>query len=174
MTARPDGLPAYFEIKRKIMGIIHKKRVQVPREDTDRLLWKDGWAWADSSGSASVYASDLESFLRLRCQMNATPVVGVHYMREAYESPSDGVRISFDRGLHYSVFDVRDGQPREMWWQVPLRGVIFEIKFKNTYPSWIREVIGNGDLTRDGVCKFLLCMQASRGMNPNRHSTRMS
>ncbi len=174
MTAKADGLPAYFEIKRKIMGIVHKKRVQVPREDTDRLLWKDGWAWSDSSGSASVQASDLEAFLRLRCQMEAKPVIGVFYTREAYESPNDGVRISFDRNLHYGLFEKRDSKVREMWWPVPIRGVIFEIKFKNTYPSWIREVVGNCDLMREGVCKFLMCTQASRGIDPNRQATRMS
>lgn len=174
MTAKADSLPAFFEIKRKIMGIIHKKRVQVPREETDRLMWEDAWTWSDPSGSASVRASDLEAFLRLRCQMNAKPVIGVFYTREAYESPSDGVRISFDRNLHYSLWEVRDGKIREMWWPVPIRGVIFEIKFKNTYPSWIREMVGTSDLVREGVCKFLMCIQASRGIDPNRQATRMS
>jgi hypothetical protein len=50
--------------------------------------------------------------------------------------------------------------------------VILEIKFTNTFPFWIRDIIHRSELARRGVCKFLMCSQAARGMDLNMSADR--
>ena len=156
-------LPTYFEVKRKNYGVVHKTRTRLTSQDSERLL---------ETGFDSFYPPDAEpeiverlsEFLRLRSRLRAQPVIAVFYTREAYENRDDGVRISFDRNLHYGVMDDDGERTRELWWPVPLSGIILEIKFTNTYPFWIRDLIGRSELARRGVCKYLICSQASRGI----------
>jgi hypothetical protein len=86
--------------------------------------------------------------------------VGVYYTREAYESPrGDGVRISVDRHLHYGVLEAPGSLSCAQWWPVRVPGTILEVKFTGSFPAWVANLVHRGEITRRGVCKYLMCSQ---------------
>jgi hypothetical protein len=164
-----NGSPvAYFEIKRKSFGVVQKSRAKLPRAEAESLLWNGDAHVPGSANGDGAGTSILGDFLGLRAQIGARPTIGVFYTREAFESGTgDRVRITLDRNLHYGLLDYSNGQPRETWWPVHLRAVILEVKFTNTFPFWVRDIVRRSELTRRGVCKFLMCSQAARGVDLN-------
>lgn len=156
-------LPAYFEIKRKKKGVVYKTRAATPRKLADQLLWNGDGAHDATDMVSGKSGERLNQFLELRARIGAKPTVGVFYTREAYESTTaDRVRISLDRNLHYGLLDHKGTWTRAMWWPVKLNWVILEIKFTTSYPFWIEELVRQGEITRRGICKFVMCSRAAR------------
>jgi len=162
LRERDADLPAYFEIKRKSFGIVHKTRARLSGRDAECFLRSPLSFQAPSDGDGRL-AERINQFLHLRNRMDARPVISVFYTREAYENPQQKLRISFDRNLHYGLLDGSNGRTHELWWPIQVEGVILEIKFTNTYPFWVRDLIGRSELARRGICKYLMCSQASKG-----------
>lgn len=159
-----DGLPAFFEVKRKLNGIVHKTRVKLESDLAEQLLWMNYFPDSVQLPVDSSAAVNLSKFLHLRQEIQATPALSVYYRREAYESDfGQRVRISFDRDLRYGLLDLADGSLREVWWPVRLQGVILEVKFNDTYPDWVQDLLERSDMVRRGVCKYLICSQAANG-----------
>lgn len=157
-----NGDPAFFEIKRRTQGIVHKTRAPVSSALAEALLWGE-FAGFDSppagDGSAHPYVSE---FLSLRSGIRARPVVGVFYTREAYEGwSSNRIRITMDRHLHYGLLAPRDNGMRDVWCPVAERMVILEVKFTNTYPHWVSDMLHRVEVERRGVCKYVICSQAA-------------
>jgi hypothetical protein len=130
------------------------------------ILW-NGCALADEARRLERSTRDnLNEFLGLRMRLSAKPVVGVFYMREAYECDGlERVRVTFDRELHYGILGSPVKGRHDMWWPVRLPGVILEIKFTNTFPFWVADFIRRGELIRRGVCKYKLCAQEAGIVN---------
>jgi len=150
---------AFFEIKRKSHGVIYKTRAKVASDLADALMTFDGAAVFAASGHEAARAN-LNKFLDLRHRARANPIVGVYYTREAYQSDSaDRVRISFDRDLHCGLLAGPRSRECAMWWPLGVAGVILEIKFTNTFPFWLLDLIHRDEMQRRGVCKYLLCAQ---------------
>ncbi len=164
----PDGLPAFFEIKRKINGIVHKTRARLESRQAQPLLWAgqvlfDGTAQCDPATQMNV-----NEFQQLRCRLGANPVIGVYYRREAYEGNSaDRLRITLDRDLQYGLLAPPGNGQRDMWWPANLGSVILEVKFSNTYPFWVADMLRRVEVVRRGVCKYVICSRAA-GMSGSR------
>ncbi|GMU33200.1 MAG: polyphosphate polymerase domain-containing protein [Planctomycetia bacterium] len=170
-----QGLPAFFEIKRKVMGIIYKQRSIVDRADAVRLLRNGANSHCPGTVTETEANDKLAKFQWLRYQLRATPKVAVFYTREAYEQDAGkGVRLSFDRRLSFQPVDSNQVSDPGAWWPVPIRGVIFEVKFTDTYPVWLKNLLASSDLVRRGVCKYTLCLQAARGVSLDMKETRIA
>jgi hypothetical protein len=155
------SLPSYFEIKRKNHGVVHKTRARLAAETADAILW-DQRMPGDALSDDSTTRENLMEFDGLRRRLRAQPVVGVYYMREAYESAGvNRVRVTLDRELHYGLISQSDNGNGEMWWPVDPGGVILEIKFTNTYPHWVAQMLHRVELLRRGVCKYVMCSRAA-------------
>lgn len=153
--------PAFFEIKRKSHGVIFKTRAKVDGLLADTVLQSDCAAVFEPAGGDGVTRANLNEFLHLRHRVRANPMVGVYYTREAYQSDSaDRVRISFDRNLHCGLLAHPRSRECSMWWPIRLDGVIVEIKFTNTFPFWLLDLIHRGEIERRGVCKYQYCAEA--------------
>ena len=178
LSCQNTELPAFLEIKRKSHGAIHKTRAKRSAAEARNLL-SNGHVFHPRSAAldatAASNASSTNEFLKMRHHLRARPVIGVFYTREAYESNSgDGVRISFARNLHYGVLDCSKEEPDVIWFPVTMRAVILEIKFTNTFPFWVHELVRRSELARRGVCKFVICLQAARRLDANISETRFS
>lgn len=153
-----DG-PSFFEVKRRIEGVIQKTRLAVPHEQCEAVLWNGASLPTHSRSEALDTGAD---FFRLRSRLGADPILGVFYMRTAFESESiERVRVTLDRDLRYSVLSSPSAGARDMWWPVRSEGVVLEIKFTNTYPSWITQAIRRLEIMRRGVCKYVVCSRAA-------------
>ena len=150
--------PRFFEIKRRVTTIIIKSRARIMYNSVKPLL---------SGSMVSLPEHDTESenlrqFLLYMNSINALPVVGVRYMRQACEGIlDDRVRITIDRELSYQVTDdplVRsDGSG---WHRVPLHNkVILEIKFTGAYPRWVDRLVKYFGLKAQSVSKYANSIQ---------------
>lgn len=154
--------PAFFEVKRRAEGIIKKTRARISAKLAASLFWDARTVPHDDSGHDPLTMENLGRFQSLRARLGAQPVVGVQYDREVYEAPEQGsVRISFDRNLQYGLPDPDRVSRRVMWGPAPLGSVILEIKFTNTYPFWVRDLIREEGLQRRGFCKFVHCVRTA-------------
>ena len=155
-------LPAFYEIKRKVNGVVQKTRARVPAEIGESLLWSDNSLFAGQCMIDTTTCMNLNEFLQVRSRIGARPAVGVYYAREAYEGNSaERIRITMDRQLHYGLLAEPGNGQRDMWWPAHAGGVILEIKFTNTYPFWVRDMLRRVEILRRGVCKYVICSQAA-------------
>ena len=145
--------PVFFEVKKRMNGIVYKFREAISREEAVDLLERNS---LDTPSN-----TDLSKFISLRELHGAEPLMRVKYMREAYVSQNaDPVRITFDDELKGAVtldaeFSHEDGD----WLTVPMDHTILEVKFTNLYPSWIGKLVQEFQLERTSVPKYVLCVE---------------
>lgn len=158
------GGPAFFEIKRKVNGIVRKARARLDQELARRLIASAGAVGVVADRVDPDARAVLEEFFRLRARYHAHPVLSVQYEREAYESRfGDYVRITFDRMLQAAPApwpaEAAAGDCR----LVGLGGVILEVKFTDSYPRWVSGLIRYFGLQRRSVPKYVLCVRTAGG-----------
>lgn len=153
---------SFLEIKRRIQGVMHKTRARVDPCAARSLIWNGTEVVGEEEAGDPRTAANINEFLQLRSQVRANPALGVFYEREAYESSSaERVRITLDRNLHFGVLGPPDNGGVDMWWQVDPGGVILEVKFTNTYPFWVANMLRRFEVVRRGICKYALCSRAA-------------
>jgi len=131
-------------------------------ELADTMIWCQSGLFEDGNKLDDVTRMNVDEFAQLRRRINARPMVGTFYVREAYEGDSlERVRITMDRKLHYGVIPSPESGQQEVWWPANPGGVILEIKFSNTYPFWVANMLRRVEILRRGVCKYVICSQAA-------------
>jgi SPX domain protein involved in polyphosphate accumulation len=156
-TDDPD-YPRFFEIKRRVTTIIIKSRARIMYNSVKPLL----------SGSMvflpdhDTESENLRQFLLYMNSIDAVPVVGVRYFRQAYEGIiDDRVRITMDRELSYNV--TRDALVTNSgpgWYRVPIKNkVILEIKFTGTYPAWVDRLVKYFGIKAQSVSKYAISIE---------------
>lgn len=159
--------PHFYEIKRKRHGIVKKTRARLPAELGEQLIWNGASLGDDLGQLDSTTRHNLASFQDLRSKISARPAVAVFYTREAYETTTaDRVRISLDRNLHAGLLAEVGTERRDIWWPVDLKWIILEIKFTDSYPFWVADLIRSAEVSRRGVCKYVMCSRAVRMQRP--------
>jgi len=147
--------PAYFEVKRKVNNIVHKRRAGLSRAQARAELER---APVDLTGMPAAKRSDVEYFRHHLMLTEARPVVRVKYMREAYQARgNEPVRITIDSELSHAItldskLDHRSGH----WTETPLEGQIVEVKFTERYPWWVQDFIRTFGMTQRAVPKYVL------------------
>ncbi len=157
-----NGEPVFCEIKRKTAGTVHKTRARVEPGLTESLLWGHDGLLSEEVACDEGTRKNVNEFLQLREQIGAAPIVGIAYMREAYEANgSHGVRVTLDRDVHFGTLASPADGGGEMWWPKDVGGVVLEVKFTNTYPEWVMDMLRRIEVLRRGVCKYVICCQAA-------------
>jgi hypothetical protein len=159
-----DDSPIFAEVKQRVGDVIRKQRAVVRREAEEWLL-KGGIDACQEVACRDARSVDaLRHFARLRDMMGAVPQAYVSYLREAYMSPgSNDLRITFDRrivGCRYRTGEGLRLPPRAA--PVPTGGVVFEIKFTNTFPRWLNSVVRTLHLRRSSYPKYVECIRVLR------------
>jgi hypothetical protein len=159
-TDEPD-YPRFFEIKRRMNTIIAKSRARVMDRDVRTLL-------AGRPLPPQNYTADMETINQFQFYMNnirANPAVLVRYMRQAYEDNSrNKVRVTFDRELAYSVTSLPEVRLGGASWQrnaYTVGGVILEIKFTDSYPAWLSQMVKCFNLRQQSISKYASSIKES-------------
>jgi len=152
--------PVFFEIKRRVNNCIMKQRGGV-KQDCVHLLLKGHLPQPEhlvSKNPNSLVA--LQNFCEQAHQLRATPRVHIFYMREAYVSEDDNVRVTLDRkvygeaNLNYSIKTEMENPALTFPNQV-----ILELKFTNRFPDWFRELVRVFGVMQCGAAKYCECVQ---------------
>jgi len=151
---QPDS-PVFFEIKRRMKDIILKQRGAVRQSAVPFLLSGHFPAPEHMLGKSPDGLSAVQKFCRLMNGLQARPRSHIRYLREAYVSDDDEVRVTMDR-------DVCSEPNLEPCIKVkmtrPVRSftgqVILELKFTNRFPNWFRELVRMASVMQCGAAKY--------------------
>jgi hypothetical protein len=144
--------PIFFEIKRKLNGIIYKSRARAGKNQITEIL-KGHFL---PSQATEADRATLKQFVHYSQCLIARPIALIRYKREAYEGQTDTkVRITFDRQLSYlstnkPVFRMNG----EGWKRIPIDFVVLEIKFTECFPAWLVDLTRIFNLNRQSMSKY--------------------
>ena len=158
---RPDGL-AYLEIKRRTGETVHKLRATVRKSSCDALLRGESLTAANLRTIDDVGYRALDEFCECKHRYDARGVVFVDYRRIAYASRTgDNTRVTFDRQLIAREFSPRLGlTPGETAAEVPVHGVVLELKYNCRAPRWMHDLMQTFQLQRRSFPKYVFCADA--------------
>ena len=145
----------FFEVKKRVDQIVRKDRACATRAEGKDII--EGIR-KGSPVNSDAHALEVDNFLRLARESSSVPNLRVRYMREAFESrTADPVRITFDTNLMTcpspgAELSSVDGD----WIMVPDNGVILEVKYSGSPPSWVKNIMEVFNLTNQSVPKYIL------------------
>lgn len=153
--------PVFCEIKRRMNGIILKKRAAIHREYLGEIL-----RGVHPRPEMVIIPSELDNlhlFSEEIRQIDARPCLHVRYQREAWMSLfGDPMRITFDSQLAClpvpETFD-RVRLNGNGWKRLDHFPVILELKFSDSYPPWLHEFVLRHGLFRDSCAKYVVCIK---------------
>lgn len=165
------GTPVFFEIKRRMKDVILKQRGGVKHDSVTRLL---GGHLPEPSDMISKDAKSLvavQRFQQLMTSINAKPKSHIFYMREAYVSDNDEVRVTMDRNV-YSEPNLTPAIKVKMTKPVHAYAgfVILELKFTNRFPNWFRELVRIANVMQCGAAKYLSGVELMGHVRLNAHA----
>ena len=152
--------PVFLEVKRRVNDAILKRRARLPRNTAVAVL--NGARLKASENGLSDLQDDLDFFTGHVSVSAARPFLRIRYMREAYEAiGGDPLRVTLDTDIASlptsdAIFDLGG----EGWIPTPVPGTVLEIKFTETYPIWVRELIRKFALQRQSVAKYVLSVDS--------------
>jgi hypothetical protein len=152
--------PVFFEIKRRVNNCIMKQRGGV-RQECVPLLLKGHLPQPEHLVSkAPNQLVALQNFCHLTHTVRAKPKVHIFYMREAYVSDDDQVRVTIDRKVYGEAnldFSIKTDMyhPHLCF----TNQVILELKFTNRFPDWFRELVRVFGVMQCGAAKYCESVQ---------------
>lgn len=155
-STNPDS-PVFFEIKRRMNNIILKQRGGVRQDAIQWLL--NGHLPEEEHLVAKNNAKHLvalQRFCQLMYGMHGKPKVHITYLREAYVSDDDTVRVTLDRHVKAeenltSTIKTEMEKPVESF----VKQVILELKFTNRFPNWFRDLVHAFNIMQCGAAKYI-------------------
>ncbi|HLR89596.1 MAG TPA: polyphosphate polymerase domain-containing protein [Balneolaceae bacterium] len=152
-----EDSPVFLEIKRRYNKVIRKSRARIHRHAIPELLGGQIPAPVHLVHESREQMDALTNFCTLLNRLNARPTVHVSYFREAYEQEgSNSVRVTFDRQVKYQRVtspELFRGTPDSR--SVFGKKVIFEIKFTDTFPHWLKELTQFFHLQQTSAAKYV-------------------
>jgi SPX domain protein involved in polyphosphate accumulation len=152
--------PVFFEIKRRMNNCILKQRGGVRQEYVEFLLSGHLPEEQHLLSKAPKQMVALQRFCELMNRLHAHPKVHIYYMREAYVSDNDQVRVTIDRNV-YGEENLDPSIKIEM--KNPVMSfqntVILELKFTNRFPNWFRDLVRMANVMQCGAAKYVESIQ---------------
>ena len=144
-----------LERKHKEGQFIKKDSVSISREDCEEIVRGrfDCLKRNNSPFAMQFYGIFLSNHLR--------PKVLVDYTREPYVFPAEDVRITFDKNVRTAMRCTDLFNPNIVTYPVWELGgcMILEIKFNESLPRYVQELLTLGAAQRTAASKYLFCRQ---------------
>ena len=158
-TTHPDS-PVFFEIKSRMNNCIRKQRGGVRQEFVSMLLRGQLPQQEHLVSRAPHQLTALQHFCELAVSIQAKPRLHIFYMREAYVSDDDQVRVTMDRSV-YGDANCEYAIKTDLRQPVLSFGnqVILELKFTNRFPDWFGELVRVFGVMQCGAAKYVECIQ---------------
>lgn len=154
---RSYGIPnehtnVYLEIKKKVKGVVYKRRVTVPYAQASEFFEtrKNGFQFSSSKDTQIKQEID---WLVLRKKLE--PKVMIAYDRRAFFYPQDeDFRVTFDFNIRYrtEALDITSGAEGER--VAPEIDVLMEVKALGAYPLWFSEILGELKIYPSSFSKY--------------------
>lgn len=153
----------FFEVKHRFNQIVKKDRAVVLRSAAECILAGD-IVQPEFMENAGRDSENLYEFQDLVTRYGAKPKVVVRYMREAYVGKMDEpLRITFDSQLTClpsDRFEPETWEESPSWHEPPATPIVLEIKFTDTFPGWVEDLVRKLNLLRDSFSKYVVCVDS--------------
>ena len=152
-----DSDPVKMEIKGKFNNFIRKESFFLRKKDINKIISGDHEVLLEYENPAAmkIYKFFLMDFY--------SPVVLIDYRREAYSYDLNQIRITFDRCLRKTETGIDDlFVQKHMSGVLDDRKIIMEIKFNNTLPAWIKNILQLPRFERCSISKYTLSRYMER------------
>jgi hypothetical protein len=145
-----------LEKKSKIGQFIHKESAAINKDEYS-LIMKGEYSFLRNSKNKLL----IEFYFYLKSEV-ARPVVIVDYIREAYVSKIENIRVTFDKELRTGKnnFDIFSNKPTID--VMEKAEMILEIKYDHFLPDYIRDVLQIGSSKRYAISKYVICQKYSK------------
>jgi len=144
--------PIKMEIKSKLNNYIIKESFTINNKDAEKIISGDYEILLKykNVSAIKIYRDFLKDFYR--------PVVLIDYWREAYNYDLNQIRVTFDMDLKKIEKNIGDLfiSNYDMSHVLNNNKIIMEIKFNNTLPSWIKNLIQMPRFERCAISKYTL------------------
>lgn len=147
-----DSLEKFkLEKKMKHNSLCMKFSAPLDRVQCEKILAGDiDWMMGSDNGLIP------EFYFKLRSQL-LKPRVLVSYKREPYVYVPGNVRVTFDSGIHTSLYDTNFLAPETCAPAVDDRSIILEVKYDEYLPSIISNIIQLGRVRQRAFSKYGAC-----------------
>lgn len=158
----------FLEIKRKYKEPIQKDREMLSYDIMLKLMAGEG-AQAINKDGTTHDINGAGKFLYHVYLQNLKPVVLVIYEREAYfDRFKSDVRITIDKNLRSVAYPCAgDLFSEENTVPANKGNFIFEVKFKDHFPGWLRPIAGRLGLIRRSASKYVICIDSHHMTEPS-------
>lgn len=160
---RADGTrPVYVEIKKKLRGIVYKRRTALPLDQALALL-----AQPDAA-SASQLRGEIKT---LYSRYPLKPKVYLSYRRFAMLDPAcPSFRLTFDRAIRFRLTDLSLASSSSGQLLLPDDRILMEVKIARALPLWFCHILAELAIyprafSKYGIC-YQNCISASRALRP--------
>lgn len=137
--------PAYAEIKKKVNGIVYKRRTGM------RLPEAEAWLRGEKHHFSTQIEKEIDRFVRF--YGNPEPAFLIAYERDSFFSDADGLRLTFDRNVRFRTEDLclLSGSRGELL--LPEGSVLLEAKAPAALPLWFVRLLSEQKIYKTGFSK---------------------
>ena len=139
---------AFVELKKKVDGIVYKRRAEMPLSQANLLL-----AGKQTENETQI-TREIQYFLRF---YQPEPRALLSYRRVAYTGAESGLRITFDDDIRFRTSAVR--LTAGIWGQELLAPgtTLMEIKAPGAMPLWLCELLNHNHVYPTSFSKYGAC-----------------
>ncbi len=139
---------AFVELKKKVDGIVYKRRVEMPLAQANLLLS------GKKTDLDTQITREIQYFVRF---YQPQPSVLLSYRRVAYTGAESGLRITFDDDIRFRTTALR--LTSGTWGQELLAPgmTLMEIKAPGAMPLWLCELLNHNGVYPTSFSKYGVC-----------------
>lgn len=136
----------YLEIKRKVEGVVYKRRVETSENDVASFLsYKK-----DSIGNDQI-AKELVYFRNYYGRLE--PKIMIAYDRTSYAEIDGDIRLTIDENPRYRAYDLNLHTSMDGQLLLPAGSAILEIKVQQEMPLWLVNILSEGKIYKASFSK---------------------
>ena len=160
-----DNDVVFLEIKRKCFDHISKNRAPLYYQNIQSFFNTKNFDENILSFSQNgKERKDAQKFLFHYYSKGLHPVVLIIYEREAFFGKFDSsLRLTFDKNLRSRIFPsldmLFDDEPVKF---SMTQYFIFEVKFSNNLPAWLKSLLNRYNLKRRALSKYIICIDSHK------------
>ena len=136
----------YLEIKRKVEGVVYKRRIQTNEESAVSFLNNKSETIGDSQIS-----KELSYFRNFYGKLE--PKILIAYDRTSYAEIDGDIRLTIDENPRFRAYDLNLHSSMDGESLLPPGGAILEIKVQQEMPLWLVDILSKGKIYKNSFSK---------------------
>ncbi|RPA65011.1 polyphosphate polymerase domain-containing protein [Aerococcus agrisoli] len=150
-----EGSMIFLEIKKKVQGIVYKRRV--PMQYEEYVHWLETGEFPVHTGNVTSISKQIEEEITwlFKQNKNLQPKVLIAYDRVSLFDKEDGeFRVTFDQNIRYrndhlALVQGDVGEP-----VAPGLGILMEVKALGAYPLWFVALLDKYEIRKSSFSKY--------------------